>query len=175
MIRSFVVVLLIVTAAGVVAAPRDLTTGAFACTVETVVSGQPAAVFDATFGDVTGWWDHSMSGDPYAMYIEPKPGGAFMEIFNEAGDGVQHAVVTFVRHGEMLRFDGPLGLAGSALHMVTTWTFADADEGHTRISVEVHGAGEVEERWPAIIARTWRHFLVERLTPYLEGGGVPLD
>jgi hypothetical protein len=173
--RSLVAALLLVMAATASAAPRDLATGAFSVTVETVVPGQPIDVYDATFGDVTGWWDHSMSGDPHAMYIEPKPGGAFMEIFDESGDGVRHAVVTYAKRGESLRFEGPLGLAGNALFMVTTWTFEDADEGHTRISVAVHGSGEVQERWPAVVERTWHHFLVERLTPYLEGGGAPLD
>ncbi|MBU0741340.1 SRPBCC domain-containing protein [bacterium] len=149
--------------------------GAFSFRVEVAVPGQPGAVYDATFGDVTGWWDHSMSGDPLRMYIEPKPGGAFMEIFDESGDGVRHAVVTYAKRGEMLRFEGPLGLAGNSLHMVTTWTFADAEEGHTLVAVEVHAAGEVDARWPAVIERTWVHFLVDRLKPYLEGGGAAQD
>ncbi len=175
MVRPLVITMLLFTVAGAFAAPRDLPTGAFSFTVETVVPGQPEVVYDMTFGDVTGWWDHSMSDDPHAMYIEPKPGGAFMEIFDASGDGVRHAVVTYAKRGEMLRFEGPLGLAGNALHMVTTWTFTDADEGHTRIAVEVHASGEMEEDWPAIIERTWRHFLIGRLTPYLAGGGKPLD
>lgn len=157
------------------AAAAEVPTGAFSFTVETMAPGQPEQVYDATFGDVSGWWDHSMSDDPHAMYIEAKPGGAFMEIFDESGDGVRHAVVTHAERGEMLRFEGPLGLAGHAIHMVTTWTFADGDEGHTLIAVEVHAAGEVHEGWAAVVERTMRHFLVDRLTPYLEGGGRPLD
>ncbi len=175
MTRPLYVILALLIAAAACAAPRTLTDAAFSFTMETVVPGQPVEVYDATFGDVTGWWDHSMSGDPHAMYIEPKPGGAFMEIFDESGDGVRHAVVTYAKRGERLRFEGPLGLAGNALHMVTTWTFADDDEGFTRITVEVHADGESDERWPTIIERTWRHFLVERLTPYLRNGARPLD
>jgi len=173
MTRPIVSLLFIVLAASAGAA--EPSGGDFAFAVEVVVPGQPIDVFDATFGDVTGWWDHSMSDDPHAMYIEPKPGGAFMEIFDESGDGVRHAVVTYAKRGEKLRFEGPLGLAGNALFMVTTWTFSDADEGHTLINVEIKGAGAVEPRWPVVIANTWRHFLAERLKPYLEGGGVPLD
>jgi hypothetical protein len=158
-----------------VLAPAETPAGAFAFTVETEVPGAPDAVYDATFGDVTGWWDHSMSGDPHAMYIEPKPGGAFMEIFDENGDGVRHAVVTYTKRGERLRFEGPLGLAGHAVHMVATWTFAEAGGGRTRIAVEVHATGEVHEGWPEAVENTFRHFLVDRLAPYLEGGGEPLD
>jgi len=175
MTRAIVLALVLLTAAAVCAAPRTLDSGAFSFAVETVVPGQPDEVYDAAFGDVTGWWDHSMSESPHAMYIEPKPGGAFMEIFDESGDGARHAVVTFAKRGEKLRFEGPLGLAGNALFMVTTWTFSDADEGHTLVNVEIKGAGAVEPRWPVVIASTWRHFLAERLKPYLEGGCVPLD
>lgn len=173
MIRTFISLLFMGLAMSAGAA--EPSGGDFDFAVEVVVPGQPVDVYDATFGDVTGWWDHSMSDDPHALYIEPKPGGAFMEIFDESGDGVRHAVVTYAKRGEKLRFEGPLGLAGNALHMVTTWTFSDADEGHTLIYVEVKGAGAVEPRWPLVIASTWRHFLGERLKPYLEGGGVALD
>lgn len=132
-------------------------------------AGTPEEVFAAATGDITPWWDHTMSGNPLKMYVEPRPGGAFMEIFNEEGDGVRHAVVTGVQRNRMLRYEGPLGLAGHALHMVTTWTFEPLGEDRTTVSVEVHGAGEVREGWPEVIARTWKHFLLERFQPYMAG------
>ena len=143
-------------------------TGAFSFTISGDMKGTPEEVFDAATGDITGWWDHTMSDSPLMMYIEPRPGRAFMEIFNEKGDGVRHAVVTGAERGKMLRYEGPLGLAGFALHMVTTWTFAAAGEGRTLVTVEVHGAGELQEGWPEVIEKTWQHFLLERFQPYLE-------
>lgn len=142
--------------------------GAFSFTITADVKGDPVAVFDAATGDITPWWDHTMSGNPWRMYVEPRPGGAFLEIFNEQGDGVRHAVVTGAERGKLLRYEGPLGLAGFALHMVTTWTFAAAGEGRTTVTVAVHGAGELQEGWPEVIEATWRHFLVERFQAYLE-------
>jgi hypothetical protein len=132
------------------------------------MKGTPEQVFDSATGDITGWWDHTMSEKPLQMYVEPRPGGAFMEIFNDKGDGVRHAVVTGAERGKLLRYEGPLGLAGHALYMVTTWTFAPAGAGRTMVSVEVHGSGELQDGWPAIIESTWRHFLLERFQPYLE-------
>jgi hypothetical protein len=161
--------LLTLLAAAAQAEIRTAPSGAFSFTLSGDMKGTPAEVFAAATGDITPWWDHTMSGDPLKMYVEPVLGGAFMEIFNEQGDGVRHAVVTGVVKNEMLRYEGPLGLAGHALHMVTTWTFAPAGEGRTTVSVEVHGAGEVHDGWPEVIEKTWRHFLFERLQVYLEG------
>lgn len=143
-------------------------TGAFSFSISADVKGTPEQVFDAATGDITPWWDHTMSGHPVRMYVEPKPGGAFMEIFNEEGDGVRHAVVTGAERGKLLRYEGAMGLAGFALNLVTTWTFEAAGEGRTTVTVTVHGAGELQHGWPEVIEQTWRHFLVERFQAYLE-------
>ncbi len=148
---------------------KDAPVGAFSFIISGQFAGTPEQVFDKATGDITPWWDHTMSGDPLKMFVEPRPGGAFMEIFNEQGDGVRHAVVTGAQRGKMLRYEGPLGLAGHALHMVTTWTFAPLGDDQTTVTVEVHGAGEVHEGWPQVIERTWRHFLLERFQPYVAG------
>jgi hypothetical protein len=142
----------------------------FSFTLSGDFRGYPGEVFDAVTGDISPWWDHTMSDSPWKLFVEPRVGGGFMEVFNEHGDGVRHAVVTGVETGKFLRYEGPLGLAGHALHMVTTWTFAvSPDQGYTTVFVEVHGAGEVHEGWPEIIERTWRHFLFDRLQPFLAG------
>jgi len=151
------------------AAVAEAPSGAFSFTVDVVIDGDGPTVWDAATGDITGWWDHSMSETPHAMYVEAKPGGAFMEIFDANGDGVRHAVVTYVKQGETLRYEGPLGLAGHALHMVTTWSFA-AEGGRTRVTVEVHAAGEVHGGWPEVIEKTWDHFLGQ-LKTYVEEAG----
>jgi len=152
------------------AASREVPTGAFVVEHSLTLSGSPVAIYEAITGDVSDWWDHSFSGHPYRFYIEAKPGGGFWEIFNEAGDGVKHATVTYADPGKLLRFEGPLGLAGNALDLVTTCTFTEAGPDSTRLDVSVHGAGEIREGWPEAVDRAWYHFLFERFKPYVESG-----
>lgn len=152
-------------AAGVETVP----TGSFRFQFTVALPGTPEEVFDAATGDISGWWDHSMSGDPVALEIQPKPGGHFLEIMDEDGGGVIHATVTQVQRGKMLRMEGPLGLAGHAITMVTTWTLAPGENG-TDLTVEVHATGEVHEGWGEVVEKTWRHFIEGRLLPYLEAG-----
>ena len=79
--------------------------------------GGTVFVFDHLTGDISAWWDHSFSPNPYHLYIEARPGGGFYEIFDNAGDGAIHATVILAKRGEMFRMEGPLGLSGQAL----TW------------------------------------------------------
>jgi uncharacterized protein YndB with AHSA1/START domain len=155
---------------GATAAHRELPAGAFTVEQEIVLPGSPAEVYDAVTGDISGWWDHSFSQHPYRFYIEPRPGGGFWEIFDADGNGVRHAVVTAADRGKLLRFEGPLGLAGNALHMVTTYTLEPAGSDSTRLKLSIHAAGELQEGWPATVDAVWKHFLSERLLPYLEAG-----
>ena len=126
----------------------------------------PEFVYDHLTGDISGWWDHSFSGDPLKLYIEAKPGGGFYEIFNESGDGVRHATVIFAKRGEMLRMEGPLGLSGQAITLVCTYTLKKADEG-TLLTLKVNGAGDFTEETPGIVQQVWEHFLWEQFRPYV--------
>ncbi len=138
--------------------------------VAAIVPGLPNEVFDTATGDISGWWDHTFSKDPKELYVEPFPGGAFMEIYDEEGNGIRHAVVTAADRGKMLRYEGPLGLAGNAILMVTTWTFAEVESGNTLVTVAVHASGEIEEGWDETIEEVWVHFLNEGLKAYREAG-----
>jgi len=170
MVRAVLCCLLLLLPAAAGAETAPVPAGAFAFTFTVTLPAAPAQVWAAATGNVLPWWDHSMSGDPHAMVIEPRPGGLFLETFDASGDGVAHAVVTYARRPQMLRMEGPLGLAGHAIHMVTTWTLAPgAAPGTTDFTVEVHAAGEVHEGWPDVVEATWRHFIDERLRAYLEG------
>jgi len=135
---------------------------------ETRLPGAPELVFDQATGDISAWWDHTFSEKPVRLYIEPKPGGGFYEIFDSQGNGVLHATVTGADRGKMLRMDGPLGLAGRALHMVTTYTFETLGTDSTLMKVGVHAAGEFEEGLPAIVESVWKHFILERFTPFVK-------
>jgi len=151
---------------------EQFTPGGFTFSIERTVPGRPAEIFDALTGDISGWWDHSFSGSPARLYIEPKPGGGFYEMFDEAGNGIRHAVVTAADRGTLLRLEGPLGLAGNALFMVATYELAEVGlQGtSTRLVLTVHAAGEVREGWPDTVESVWRHFIDEQFVPYVEQG-----
>lgn len=146
---------------------RDLPTGAFEVKHIIILPGTPEAVFDAVTGDISEWWDHSFSESPLKFYIEPRPGGGFYEIYDEQGNGVKHAEVIVCNRGKMLRFDGPLGLSGMAIKMVSTYELEQAGNDSTRFTLTVHAAGESKEGLAEIVDKVWYHFLFERLKPYL--------
>jgi hypothetical protein len=156
-----------------VSASADVTEsagGSFILKHSTTLPCSPAEAFDAFTGDVTPWWDHSFSGSPYRMYIEPRPGGGFVEIFDSAGNGVLHATVTAAQRGKLLRFEGPLGLAGKAVVKTTTCSFEPAGEDSCRVTVEAHVSGEIDRQLASIVDGVWHHFLIERFAPYVTSG-----
>jgi len=144
--------------------------GAFSFDLDLTLPGSPEAIYDAISGDISGWWDHTFSGNPHKLYIEPKPGGGFYEIFDESGDGVLHASVTAAERGKLLRFVGPLGLAGNAIDLVCTYTFEAVPPDSTKLNLSVHAAGEMHPDWPKVVEQVWQHFLFDRFKPYVEEG-----
>jgi hypothetical protein len=130
--------------------------------------GDPGFIYDHLTGDISAWWDHSFSADPYKLYIEPRPGGGFYEIFDESGDGAKHATVIYAKRGEMLRMEGPLGLSGMALTLVCTYTLKPSGEDGTLLTLNVNGAGEFSEGTPGLVKGVWEHFLWEQFNPYIE-------
>ena len=137
---------------------------------EVKLPGSPDVIFDAVTGDISGWWDHSFSDNPKKIFIEAKPGGGFWEIFDEEGNGVLHARVIYCDRGKILRFDGPLGLSGKAIKVVTTYEFEPVGTDSTLFKVSLHAAGEVDEGIPAIVENVWNHFIFECLEPYIKSG-----
>ena len=168
-------VLALLLAAGAGAEIGTLETGGFTLDHEVVLPGTPDAIYDALTGDISGWWDHSFSEHPLRFYIDPKPGGGFYEIFDESGDGVLHATVTFAKRGEWLRFHGPLGLSGYAVDMYHSYRLEPVGEDSTKFHLSVRAVGEENEKWASVVDQVWRHFLFERFVPYVEGGFKPLD
>ena len=149
--------------------------GAFSFTKEVKLPGTPEEIFEAATGDISDWWDHSVSENPVGFYIEPIPGGGFWEFFDDEGNGVLHATVIAADRGKLLRFDGPLGLAGTAIQLVTTYTFEASGSDSTFMNISVHGAGEVGDGTPAIVEKVWGHFIFERFKPFIETGGYLKD
>jgi hypothetical protein len=142
----------------------------FSFNKEVTLPGTPEIIFDAVTGDISEWWDHSFSENPRKFYIDPKPGGGFWEIFDEEGNGVLHATVIYSDRGKILRFNGPLGLSGMAIKVVTTYNFEPVGNDSTLFKVTIKAAGEVKHGIPSIIESVWDHFIFERLKPYIESG-----
>jgi Activator of Hsp90 ATPase homolog 1-like protein len=150
-------------------AVRSVGIGGFAVEHELVLPGSPEVIFDAMTGDILGWWDHTFSEQPVALTIEPKPGGGFYEIFDDDGNGALHATVIYADRGKLLRYAGPLGLAGTAIDLAISYSF-EAQEGDTLVKVTVSGAGVVEPGLAEAVDGVWHHFLFEQLKPYVEAG-----
>jgi uncharacterized protein YndB with AHSA1/START domain len=151
-------------------AVERLEVGAFAFEHVIEIAAPPDSVWGAITGDLTGWWDHTYSGDPARFFLEPWPGGRFIELFDDdSRDGFLHGTVTFVKRPELLRFEGPLGLTGYAVHGVYTYRLEPVDDA-TRLTLTARVTGEMQDSWPAAVEGVWRHFLFDRLKPYLEGG-----
>jgi hypothetical protein len=148
---------------------KPATVSAFSFTFPVMLPGTPTEIFDAATGDITGWWDHSFTKPPKALYIEPKVGGAFMEVFDDQGNGARHATVIVCDRPKMIRFDGPLGLSGTAVQMVHTYAF-EAVGDSTRMTLTVNGSGAIDEKTAKIVEGVWKHFLIERFKPYVESG-----
>jgi hypothetical protein len=160
----------IISLAAVTAAqPKAVPSTAYTIEFGTRIAGTPEEVFDLATGDVRPWWDHTFSPAPLKLYIEPRPGGGFWEIFNERGDGVRHATVIGAERGKLLRLDGPLGLAGRAVTMVTTYTFAPTGADSTDLTLSVHLSGEIDAQTAGVVEKVWRHFIIERFAPYAAG------
>lgn len=127
----------------------------------------PDHAYDYFSGDVSGWWDHSFTENPHKLAIEARPGGAFIELFDDQGNGAQHAVVILADRGRRLVLRGPLGLSGNALDMVFSFEFRP-DPGGTLLLMQARAAGQMNPDWPTAVADVWRHFLVERLLPFAQ-------
>ena len=145
---------------------KPLEVGGFEVTHQLVAAGTPTQVFDMITGDLKPWWDHTFSEHPKALYIEPWPGGGFYEIFDGAGNGVRHAVVTWAERGRRMRFEGPLGLAGNGVVFVSTYDLSAQGMDSTAIHFKSSFAGKVEKGWAESVDGVWEHFLFERLKAY---------
>ena len=166
--QYIVLILLFLLNLSVKAENKSLNIGAFQVTHSLTLPGSPESLFDQVSGDISGWWDHSMSEKPVKFYIEPKAGGGFFEIFDEAGNGVKHAEIIYAQRGKLLRFVGPLGLSGNAINLVTSYQFEAVGNDSVRLKVTVNASGQMEEGWAETVDQVWYHFLFERLKPYVE-------
>lgn len=138
--------------------------------VQTVeIGAAPDEVWSAFTGDISGWWDHSFSGQPAKFFIEPTPGGGFIELFDDAGNGVKHGTVIYVQRPTKINFEGPLPFNGMAVNMVHQVIFTAREDGRTEVKVTVNAFGKIDPTWADAVNGVWAHFLGERLKPFVEG------
>lgn len=137
------------------------------------VPAPPAQAYAMFTAEIGRWWDHHYAPEePVALLLEPTPGGAFYEVIDRRGAAAEHARVITAIPGELLRFVGPMGLAGEAVEMVHTLRFAAMegdDAGRTRVSLEVRGLGDIDSDGARMVEAVWAHFLDEAYRPYVEG------
>jgi len=145
-----------------------LRTGSFAFELEVVVPTSPADTWKAFTEETLEWWDHHFSEHPKKLSFDARPGGGFVEVFDDEGNGAWHATVILAERPSRLRFTGPLGLSGSAIDMVHSLELEPVPEG-TKVKLEVHAVGEIPPSAGDVVRRVWNHFLVERFKPYLVG------
>jgi hypothetical protein len=146
--------------------PEAFDPAGFRFRLETEVPVPPEAAWDGFTGDVSPWWDHHFVPQPLRLEIGRTPGSSFVEIFDEAGHGAEHARVTHAVRGQLLRLCGPLGLVGHGVEIDAILRFAAAGEG-TKVSLQVYVHGRVNAEVAAAVESVWRHFLIDRYTPHL--------
>jgi hypothetical protein len=164
-----VAALVLALAAPVRAEIKPLPTGGWAITQSVTLPGTPERAYDAATGDLSPWWDHTFHDKPLRFILEPWAGGGFYEIWNDEGEGVKHATVTWAERGKRIRFEGPLGLAGNGVVLVTTWDF-DAKGDSTVLACTANLTGAIPEGSERAVNSVWNHFLVEGLKPYMLAG-----
>lgn len=102
----------------------------------------------AVVRDVSQWWngEHTVSGDPANLYIDPVPLGCFCERLGDSG-GIVHLTVTFVNPGVMLRLTGglgPIGLMGANGNLTFEFEEAGDDPGRTILRLEYAVGGYLD-------------------------------
>lgn len=115
------------------------------------IAAPPAAAWQ-TLLHPERWWpaDHTWSGEPGNLRLEPDAGGCFCERWS--GNSAEHARVVMAKPGELLRLRGSLGpLQEMAVTGVLTITLA-AKDGGTEAVVTYRLSGDPSHKLDGFIA-----------------------
>jgi uncharacterized protein YndB with AHSA1/START domain len=107
----------------------DATPGGFEVRRALTINAPPARVYAALIAPA-GWWNHTFSGDPKNLYMEPRANGCWCEHLPKTKGGVAHMRVIYVEPGSLIRFEGGLGpmqQTGAGGHL--TWEVKAKDGG----------------------------------------------
>lgn len=94
------------------------------------------------FTRVSRWWmaDHTYSGSPANLSLDPRPGGCLCEHF-PAGGGIEHLRVTYFEPGKYLILTGAMG---PLLHEAVTGVMnvrVEPDGRQTRLTLDYRASG----------------------------------
>ena len=129
---------------------------------ETIVYDvKPSVLFTALTEDIGEWW-HGMETP---VVLEPWLGGRFMEMFDDAQNGVLFATVDRFIRNEQLGLFGTMG-DDTTISLLRLQLTAVADE-KTRLTLEHRFIGEVESTIYGAFQQSWNELLHERLKDYL--------
>ncbi|MBW8785200.1 MAG: SRPBCC family protein [Novosphingobium sp.] len=157
----------VLAGAALVAAPARAEVAAvsdagFVVHLTTDVTATPAQAWAALVVPAQ-WWDgeHTYSGDPANLTLDPHPGGCFCERLPRGG-GVEHMRVLYAAPGKALRLSGALGpLQSEALTGTLTITLTPK-AGGTQIAWDYVVGGYMRPK-PAAIAPVVDRVLAEQL------------
>ena len=92
--------------------------------------------------DVNGWWVHRISDIPDSLRLEPKVGGRFWEMTDEATeDGALWGIVTSIRKNDHIMINGSFGMRGVVVGVVTICT--NKVENGTQVTLSHQIMGDV--------------------------------
>src|SRR4051812_25298871 len=83
----------------------DATPGGFEVRRVLTINAPPAKVYAALIAPA-GWWNHTFSGDPSNLYIEPKANGCWCQTLPKTRGSVAHMRVIYVEPGSLIRLQG---------------------------------------------------------------------
>jgi hypothetical protein len=94
------------------------------------------------FTRVSRWWikDHTYSGDPANLSLDPRPGGCLCERF-PGGGGIEHMRVTYFEPGKFLILTGAMG---PLLHEAVTGVMivhVDPAAGGSSLTIDYRASG----------------------------------
>lgn len=151
----------------------ESTANGFTTKTATEISAVPRSVYLALTAQIGGWWDpqHTWSGDPRNMTIDPRAGGCFCEKLTNGGS-VQHMTVILAEPGKVLRMRGALGpLQEQAVVGTITWTLIE-NGSRTRVEMTYVVGGYVRGGLEPVakIVDSVLATQVQRLKQYIESG-----
>ena len=147
-------------------------------TEEISLRATPDAVFGALTAGIDSWWPaRHVNGS--RMILEPYVNGRFYEAFDETGQGVLHAIVTFIKQDEEIRLRGSLQFGDGAgygpVPDSTVRIVLAADGGVTRVTLSHYFGGDATAERLAATRRQWRDILVRHRQDQGSSGSSMVD